>query len=136
MRAPIPGVTILSRDGLQVKASVDGVTVQVAVHATGREVWLAWQGHIFHFEEPSAAPADATRADASQVRSPVAGTVGQVMVQPGDRVSPGQALVSVEAMKMQIWQHATTAGTVQAVAAAAGAPVAAGALLVQLEIDP
>ena len=136
MRAPIPGVTILSRDGLQVGASVDGVTVQVAAHATGREVCLAWQAHIFRFEEPSAAPADATRADASQVRSPVAGTVGHVMVQPGDRVSPGQALVSVEAMKMQIWQHATTAGTVQSVAAAAGAPVAAGALLVQLEIDP
>jgi biotin carboxyl carrier protein len=65
----------------------------------------------------------------------VAGTVGQVLVQPGDRVSAGQALVSVEAMKMQMWQHASAAGTVRAVPTTAGASVAAGALLVQLEID-
>ena len=134
-RAPVPGVTIRSRQGLRVRAEVDGKLLDCQALETGRELWLAWQAHVFRFEEPSAAPANKAQADAAQVCSPVAGTVGQVLVQPGDRVSAGQALVSVEAMKMQMWQHASAAGTVRAVPATAGASVAAGALLVQLEID-
>ena len=144
LRAPIAGVTLRSLpepgdrsdQALLLQVEVDGVHLRVPALLSGREVWLAWQAQVFRFEEPSAAPAAHTEADASLVRSPVAGMVGQVLVRPGDRISPGQALVSVEAMKMQMWQHAAAAGTVRTVMATAGAPVAAGALLVELEIDP
>ncbi|WP_081467631.1 acetyl-CoA carboxylase biotin carboxyl carrier protein subunit [Rubrivivax benzoatilyticus] len=58
-----------------------------------------------------------------------------MLVAPGDRVEAGQRLACVEAMKMEMWLEAGAAGLVRAVHAAAKDPVAAGALLVELELD-
>jgi biotin carboxyl carrier protein len=65
----------------------------------------------------------------------VAGVVAQVLVSAGDRVAAGQPMVCVEAMKMEMWLNAGAAGTVRAVHAKAKEPVAAGALLVELDIE-
>jgi geranyl-CoA carboxylase alpha subunit len=56
-----------------------------------------------------------------------------VLVKPGDSVAAGQPMVSVEAMKMEMWVQAGVAGRVAGVPTQAGASVKAGALLVQLE---
>ncbi|MFY9514279.1 MAG: acetyl-CoA carboxylase biotin carboxyl carrier protein subunit, partial [Rubrivivax sp.] len=72
--------------------------------------------------------------DPSRARAPVAGVVAQVLVRPGDAIAAGQPLVCVEAMKMEMWLNAAAAGTVRAVHVATKDSVAAGALLVELEI--
>jgi len=64
----------------------------------------------------------------------VAGVVAQVLVAAGDRVSAGQPLVCVEAMKMEMWLEAAAAGTVRTVNVTAKDTVASGAVLVELEI--
>jgi geranyl-CoA carboxylase alpha subunit len=89
---------------------------------------------LFTFSEPSPYPRRDAGSDPSRARAPVAGVVAQVAVAPGDRVEPGQPLVCVEAMKMEMWLHAAAAGTVTALHAAVKDSVAAGALLVELEI--
>ena len=61
------------------------------------------------------------------------GTVLRVEVSPGDAVGSRQALVLLEAMKMEIPVHSPFAGTVTAVHVAAGDRVAGGSLLVELE---
>jgi len=68
-------------------------------------------------------------------RAPVAGVVAQVAVAPGQRVVAGQALVCVEAMKMEMWLNAAAAGVVSAVHVALRDTVASGAVLVELELD-
>jgi geranyl-CoA carboxylase alpha subunit len=73
--------------------------------------------------------------DASRARSPVAGKVTQVMMAAGDAVQEGQQLVCVEAMKMEMWLCAESAGTVKSVHAKTGDQVESGALLVELEIN-
>lgn len=78
-------------------------------------------------------PAAASASDPRRACAPVAGLVAQLLVKPGDRVLAGQALASVEAMKMEMWLHAGTAGTVAAVHAAPREAVRAGALLVELD---
>jgi biotin carboxyl carrier protein len=66
----------------------------------------------------------------------VAGVVAQVRVAAGDTVAAGQPLVCIEAMKMEMWLNAAAGGTVRAVNARLKDSVAAGAVLVELDIAP
>jgi geranyl-CoA carboxylase alpha subunit len=95
---------------------------------------LALDGHSPVFHEVSAFPAAQNLQDASRALAPVAGTVAHVLVAMGDTVQPGQRLLCVEAMKMEMWLCAQAAGTVRAVHARVGDQVATGALLVELEL--
>jgi biotin carboxyl carrier protein len=60
------------------------------------------------------------------------GTVIRVEVAPGDAVLARQALVVLEAMKMEIPVHSPFAGIVESVHVEPGQRVAGGAVLVQL----
>jgi biotin carboxyl carrier protein len=78
-------------------------------------------------EEQSAA------GGAQRVVAPMPGTVLRVLVQPGQEVAAREALVVLEAMKMETPVSAPFAGRVSAVHVEEGAPVAAGTLLVELD---
>ncbi len=67
-----------------------------------------------------------------KIHAPMACTVVEVMVAPGQAVRAGQTLLILEAMKMEHEIRAAADGTVQAVAARAGELVAEGDLLLQL----
>ena len=60
------------------------------------------------------------------LRSPMAGNVRQVMVQPGDRVAAGQVLLILEAMKMENEIKSPIDGIVGSVTARTGHGVASG----------
>ncbi len=135
LRAPLPGVQVLHWQRPQALLQVDGVQMRVAAVAEGGTLHLALDGAVFVFEEPSPYPQTHSAADPRRARSPVAGVVAQVAVQPGSAVASGQRLVCVEAMKMEMWLHATAAGTVKAVHVKAKDTVAAGAVLVELDIE-
>ena len=64
----------------------------------------------------------------------MAGTVTQVLVKPGDTVTEGQPLLSIEAMKMEMWLNAQAPGVVKAVHAQPGDQVQAKALLIDIEL--
>jgi acetyl/propionyl-CoA carboxylase alpha subunit len=68
----------------------------------------------------------------STVTAPMPGTVIRVEVAEGDPVEARQALVVLEAMKMEIPVHAPFEGTVTAVHVSPGDGVAGGALLVEI----
>jgi pyruvate carboxylase subunit B len=74
---------------------------------------------------------DASRGPAPLV-APMPGLVVRVNVQPGDTVEPGQALVVIEAMKMENELRAGSGGTVSAVAVRAGMAVEKGTVLVEI----
>jgi pyruvate carboxylase subunit B len=66
--------------------------------------------------------------------APMPGLVVRLLVQPGDRVQPGQGVIVVEAMKMENELRAKAAAVVRTVTVAVGSPVEKGAVLV--EFDP
>ena len=132
-RAPDAAVRVLRGCGQEARVALDGVQRRITARADGSTLHLALDGHVFRFEEPSPQPATDTAADRRRARAPVAGVVAQVAVQPGDVVAAGQPLVCVEAMKMEMWLHAGTAGTVRAVHVKLKDAVAAGAVLVELD---
>jgi pyruvate carboxylase subunit B len=67
------------------------------------------------------------------VTAPMPGMIVRVHVQPGETVTQGQGVVSMEAMKMENELRAPTAGTVKAVLVQPGQAVEKGAVLVELE---
>ena len=60
------------------------------------------------------------------LKSPMAGNVRQVLVQPGDRVAAGQVLLILEAMKMENEIKSPIDGIVSSLTARAGSAVASG----------
>ena len=103
----------------------------------------AWRG-AWRLNLPpaaTAAPPDVDEAaqhhvpagGSSTLVAPMPGTVLEVAVSPGDRVTARQRLVVLEAMKMENPIAAPFDGTVKAVLVAAGDRVAGGAVLVELE---
>ena len=115
---------------------VDGVRRQRLILDDGVHLHIARDAAVLVFAEPSPFPQPDASAAARVARAPVAGVVAQVSVAPGQRVVAGQALVCVEAMKMEMWLNAAAAGVVSAVHVALRDTVASGAVLVELELDP
>jgi biotin carboxyl carrier protein len=79
--------------------------------------------------EPRFPDLDAAHSAGSLV-APMPGAVVRVLVEPGAAVDAGQALVVLEAMKMEHTVSAPVAGTVGEVRVQAGQQVEAGAVLV------
>jgi acetyl-CoA/propionyl-CoA carboxylase biotin carboxyl carrier protein len=67
------------------------------------------------------------------VSSPMQGTIVKVLVAQGDAVEPGQALLVLEAMKMENHINAEGGGTVKEVRVAAGDTVGTGDVLIVIE---
>jgi biotin carboxyl carrier protein len=124
----------------------DGIVVErrAAGHAGVPRVEVVVDGWRFVLEVEDAEQADlrerAERDRAGlggggapvEIRAIIPGRVVAVAVAPDDKVEAGQALLVVEAMKMQNELRAPRAGTVRQVATAVGATIEIGQLLVVL----
>ena len=128
-------VRIVARDDRRITVELDGAQRHAIVADDGHMLHLALDGNVFSFTEASPWPQRDSGVDPRRARAPVAGVVAQVLVRAGDAVAAGQQLVSVEAMKMEMWLTAGAAGTVRAVHATPKAGVESGAVLVELEIQ-
>jgi pyruvate carboxylase subunit B len=69
------------------------------------------------------------------VRAPMPGMVVRVEVEPGQRVTPGQGVIIVEAMKMENELKADGGGVVSRVHVTAGQPVEKGVVLIEFETE-
>ena len=114
---------------------VAGKREVVYVARQGEDLWAFWNGHIFR---SGAAPLRGTEPRAhlglaQQLTSPMPATVVQVLVAPGAYVKKGEAVVILEAMKMELPVRSGTEGTVTAVHCRAGELVQADQVLVELQ---
>jgi biotin carboxyl carrier protein len=106
----------------------EGGAAEVSVGARAYDVRLTDPKHLRG--AGAAGPQDAGRA---QVKAPMPGKVVRVLVETGQAVEAGQALIVVEAMKMQNELKSPKAGTVTELRAATGATVNAGDVLAVIE---
>ena len=118
-----------------IRFEIDGVIRTAVIALTPAGLHMACSGAAFEFNEVSAYRDRQQLLDARRACAPVAGKVTQVQVTLGDSVIQGQALVCVEAMKMEMWVAAQAPGIVKAVYVRVGDQVESGALLVEIEID-
>ena len=79
-----------------------------------------------------AAPTAAVPAGATKVEAPLPGNVFKVLVKTGDKVTKGQAVVVLEAMKMENEVFAPCDGTVASVNVSEGGTVNTGDVMITI----
>ncbi len=117
---------------------LDGKRVEVELHGPGAEepspaMLVAEGGSVWQLTPWRAEGSAGAAAGDGAILSPMPGKVIAVEVAPGDKVTKGQKLLTLEAMKME---HSLTApfdGIVAELNATAGAQVQVEALLVRIE---
>jgi acetyl/propionyl-CoA carboxylase alpha subunit/acetyl-CoA carboxylase carboxyltransferase component len=118
-------VSVRSIDDIESRVGIDGRTHRVRSFTAGRN----------HIIEVDGVSHTVSRDDAGTVRSPSPSLVIAVAVQPGQRVAKGDALVVLEAMKMETVVSAPFEGTVTEVMTRPSVQVDAGAALLTIEAD-
>jgi biotin carboxyl carrier protein len=116
-----------------------GRSFQITYRKQGNGTWRVGVGQR-EFDFAVLSPAEAVEAVSSareggpsRITAPIPGKVVVVKVAPGDEVVVGQAVVVLEAMKMENELAAEQPGRVSAVHVADGQTVESGQLLVELE---
>jgi acetyl-CoA/propionyl-CoA carboxylase, biotin carboxylase, biotin carboxyl carrier protein len=114
--------------------TVEGSTMHAIVVGDGDQTWVWADGASYAFTELSPQRrAGAAGSAENVVRSPMPGSVLAVHVKAGDDVQEGEALLIVEAMKMEYTLSAPRAGRIARVATTVGDQVLVDAALVELE---
>jgi biotin carboxyl carrier protein len=125
-----PGMWVLRQGAEQTVAIVDGAGAKVVVEIRrpgGDPVVVAAEvADTGRVRAAALARRSGGGAGPVTVRSPIPGRVVKLLVRPGDRVAAAQAVVVLEAMKMENELRAPRAGTVQEVRCVEGATVEAG----------
>ncbi|TRO22117.1 acetyl/propionyl/methylcrotonyl-CoA carboxylase subunit alpha [Ectopseudomonas mendocina] len=113
---------------------IDGTRQRLRAIRKGETLHLQWQGELYAVSrfDPIAA-AEASHAQHGGLSAPMNGSIVRVLVEPGQTVEAGTALVVLEAMKMEHSIRAPEAGTVKALYCREGEMVSEGAVLVELE---
>jgi len=139
-RLDLPGGTVAARGERRADGGLiawpDGARIKAMAvdHAGALTVMAGGQSHVLTLFDPIAA-AEAMEAPAGSLTAPLPGKILQVLVTEGDAVKPGQALMVLEAMKMEHTITAPAAGKVATLRFATGDQVEEGAELLVIE-DP
>lgn len=112
----------------------DGVSTLVAVAGTAQALWASAEGRAHQLSADTAPTRTraARQVPGGDLSAPMPATVAKVLVALGDRVSTGDPVVVLEAMKMELTIRAPRDGVVTAIVCTAGELVSPGRPLVEL----
>jgi oxaloacetate decarboxylase alpha subunit len=102
------------------RVNVDGRVFNVQVEPGSGTVISASEQSAATATPAPAAPAQSTGEALELVKAPLAGTVIDIPVQPGDQVSAGQVVIIIEAMKMETQIRCSTNGHIECINVAKG----------------
>jgi len=111
----------------------------VSCYATedANNIYVFIEGNSFHFEkvneEEDFSSESSNNANRLEVKAPMPGSVVKVVVGPGQEVAEGDALIIVEAMKMETSLFSTISGTVSEVNVKEGEQVDSSKVLIVVE---
>jgi geranyl-CoA carboxylase alpha subunit len=131
-------VEVLHDDGNCAEIMLDGVAHRVLYQAASDAVtWIALDDRSeCHVNRLTNRIADAKAGGDRRVSAPMHGLLREIRVSEGDAVVRGQCLLVLEAMKMQHEVQAGIDGIVISICREAGAQVAAGELILEIEPAP
>jgi propionyl-CoA carboxylase alpha chain len=124
---------LLALEGDGATIELDGIRELVTVVRRGREAWVQGALGEVHLVEIPRFPEAEVEAIAGGHNAPMPGKIVAIHVKPGDRVTNGQLVIILEAMKMEHRILAAADGTVREVRAHVGGQVEAGQVLLVIE---
>jgi len=110
--------------------SVDVITNTVILSINGKKVSVALRSRVAQMLKTLGVEGGSQKK-LDTLKAPMPGLIRQVLVQPGDSVKKGDALLILEAMKMENVIKAAGDGVVASVQAVEKATVEKGALLIK-----
>jgi biotin carboxyl carrier protein len=115
-------------------AIVDGSSRRIAYAAAdGAQTWVFLEGQTFVLSEARPGRRHAGEDEHVALTAPMPATVASIAVSAGTRVSKGDVLLTLEAMKMELPIRAHRDGTVTRIACRVGDLVQPGVALADLE---
>jgi geranyl-CoA carboxylase alpha subunit len=121
-----------------IRFRVNGRTESARFFRDGDRLYFLHHGSCnFVRDLTLAAPASAAAGGSDgKVRAAMNGRVVAVLVRQGERVEAGQAVMTLEAMKMEHVHTAPVSGTISAIDVAEGEQVTTGKIVVEIEPNP
>jgi propionyl-CoA carboxylase alpha chain len=125
-------VDLLAAENDQVRYALRGIQRTFSVTKAGEQFFIHSALGACEIEKLPRYPEYEVTADAGSANSPMPGQVLKLLVEAGQAVAQGQALLILEAMKMEHTLRAAVAGVVAAILVKPGEVVAPGQVLVTI----
>jgi propionyl-CoA carboxylase alpha chain len=115
-----------------IRIEIDGVQRAFKIVEAGDELYVHSSLGSRVIKRPPRHPAPQAASEQASANSPMPGKVLKILVEAGQKVSAGDPLIILEAMKMEHTMRAALDGVVEAVLVNQGEVIAPGQLLVQI----
>ena len=115
-----------------IRIEIDGVQRAFRIAEAGDELYVHSSLGSLVIKRPSRHPMRHAASEQASANSPMPGKVLKILVETGQKVSAGDPLIILEAMKMEHTMRAALDGVVEAVLVIQGEVIAPGQLLVQI----
>ncbi|MDP6405877.1 MAG: acetyl/propionyl/methylcrotonyl-CoA carboxylase subunit alpha [Alphaproteobacteria bacterium] len=122
-------------EGGQLEARVAGARTTAGAWRSGNDITIVVEGTTYRlgFHDPLAA-GDVEEDGGSTIAAPLPGRVVSLLVESGAEVDRGDALIVMDAMKMEHTLNAPMTGRIKGIHVAEGAQVEEGTLLLEFEV--
>lgn len=121
---------------MKVWLDIEGQNVKVHAQWLQQQLWVHVNGKTF-VVDPTAGKKNSGRKNNSgnsdTVKAPMPGKITKIFVKVGDMTSKGQALIVMEAMKMEYTLKAEIDGKIQQIEVQVGDQVSLGKNLIKIE---
>lgn len=119
----------------QIEFTLDGKSYRCVVSDEGDQRYVFMDGHAYELKrtEDIAIAGSSTEASTDKIIAIMPGVVVSILVKEGDKITKGQKIIVLEAMKMQNTIVAPLAGVISKILVKEGDQVKDGDLLVDIE---
>ena len=122
----------------RIDVEIDGQELQILAEVIEKKIWFRLNGENFAWDLTDLSDSAAKRnrnqgKTQDRITAPMPGKLTKIFVSEGARVTKGDALLVMEAMKMEYTLKSDIDGTVESLPVKVGDQVTLGQLLVQLK---
>jgi acetyl/propionyl-CoA carboxylase alpha subunit len=120
---------------MELKIRIDGVDHPVQAQLLRGTLWVHHQGKTFTVDTGAGRKSRKKGAGGSsdQVAAPMPGKITKILINAGQEITAGQAVLVMEAMKMEYTLKAEIAGQIGEISCSVGEQVVLGKVLVKIK---